>query len=113
VETRSAIEPGEVWIAYTDGFTEATGAKGEMFGATQLRKRLTQAPAVVRKASDRIVREVLAFQGDQPQGDDMCLLGWGRLTERVERTGDFGAIGSLTTRRFHREEIPFGPQRNP
>jgi serine phosphatase RsbU (regulator of sigma subunit) len=113
VETRSAIEPGEVWLAYTDGFTEATGAKGEMFGATQLRQRLTQAPAVVRKASDRIVREVLAFQGDQPQGDDMCLLGWGRLTERVERTGDSGAIGSLTTKRFHRNDIPLGPQGNP
>src|SRR5262249_6482262 len=74
------IEPGDLWLAYTDGFTEAISARGEMFGAVRLRERLTAAPGVVREAGDQIVREVLGFLGDQPQSDDMCLLGWGRLS---------------------------------
>jgi serine phosphatase RsbU (regulator of sigma subunit) len=114
-EARTAIEPGEVWLAYTDGFTEATSAKGEMFGAAQLRQRLTLAPAVVREASDRIVRDVLTFLGDQPQSDDMCLVGWGRLAGLVDRTGVFGEIGSVTTKSLSRQSIHPGPagNRNP
>jgi serine phosphatase RsbU (regulator of sigma subunit) len=93
-EARIAIEPGEVWLAYTDGFTEATSANQELFGAKRLRERLTLAPAVTREAGDRIVREVLAFLGDRSQSDDMCLVGWGRLMGSVERTGEFGPAGS-------------------
>jgi serine phosphatase RsbU (regulator of sigma subunit) len=99
-EMRIAIEPGEVWLAYTDGFTEATSAKGELFGATRLRERLTQAPAVVREAGDRIVRGVLAFLGDRSQSDDMCLVGWGQLAESVERTEEFDSAASANTKRL-------------
>jgi serine phosphatase RsbU (regulator of sigma subunit) len=97
-ETNVAIEPGDVWLAYTDGFNEAVSASGEMFGAGRLRHELTAAPGVVHEAGDRIIREVLKFMGDQPQTDDMCLVGWGRLTSGVERTGEFRAPGSDTTR---------------
>ena len=93
-EARIAIEPGEVWLAYTDGFTEATSANQELFGDKRLRERLTLAPAVAREAGDGIVREVLAFLGDRSQSDDMCLVGWGRLMGSVERTGEFGPAGS-------------------
>jgi serine phosphatase RsbU (regulator of sigma subunit) len=96
-ESRIAIEPGDVWLAYTDGFSEATNAKGEFFGADRLRKRFALAPAVVREASDRIVREVLTFLGDQQQSDDMCTVGWGRLTEVVERTAEISKINFANT----------------
>jgi sigma-B regulation protein RsbU (phosphoserine phosphatase) len=99
-ETLAAVEPGDVWLAYTDGFSEATSAKEEMFGAARLRQRLASAPPVVREAGDRIVREVQSFMGDHPQSDDMCLVGWGRLTGTVERTGEFGLADSGVTRRL-------------
>jgi len=76
-EATVAIEPGDLWLAYTDGFSEATSAAGEMFGAGRLRERLAAAPGMVRESGDRIVCEVMQFLGDQPQTDDMCLVGWG------------------------------------
>jgi serine phosphatase RsbU (regulator of sigma subunit) len=97
-EGRVSVEPGDLWLAYTDGFTEATNAQGELFGAARLRERLAAAPAVVREAGDRIVRDVLGFLAGQPQSDDMCLVGWGLLTNAVERTGDFRAPGSDLTK---------------
>ncbi|HMF15319.1 MAG TPA: SpoIIE family protein phosphatase, partial [Gemmataceae bacterium] len=78
VEIQVPVEPGDVWIAYTDGFSEAANTRGEMFGALRLRERLAQAPGVVQESGRRIVQEVLGFLGDQPQSDDMCLIGWGR-----------------------------------
>jgi serine phosphatase RsbU (regulator of sigma subunit) len=97
-ETQVTIEQGDLWLAYTDGFTEAINAQGTMFGVARLRKLLERAPAVVRESGDRIVREVLTFLGDQPQSDDMCLLGWGLLGSAVERTGEFSAARFETTK---------------
>jgi serine phosphatase RsbU (regulator of sigma subunit) len=78
-EAQAVVEPGDVWVAYTDGFTEAISARGEVFGAARLRERLARGPALVRESGEQIVREVLTFLGDQPQSDDMCLVGWGQL----------------------------------
>jgi serine phosphatase RsbU (regulator of sigma subunit) len=97
-EARVVIEPGDLWFAYTDGFTEAISAKGEMFGSARLRKRLAAAPAVVRETGDRIVREVLGFLGEQPQSDDMCLVGWGQLSGSVARTVEQAMPAVETTR---------------
>jgi serine phosphatase RsbU (regulator of sigma subunit) len=96
-ETRVSVEPGDLWLAYTDGFTEATNAGGEMFGAARLRQRLAAAPPVVRESGDRIVREVLGFLADQPQSDDMCLVGWGLLARAIERTVDSRAVSGEPT----------------
>jgi serine phosphatase RsbU (regulator of sigma subunit) len=79
-------------MAYTDGFTEAIRSGGEMFGACRLRERLAAAPEALREAGEAIVAEVLKFLGDQPLSDDMCLVGWGRLTDAVKRTGELGAV---------------------
>jgi sigma-B regulation protein RsbU (phosphoserine phosphatase) len=104
-EERTTIEPGEVWLAYTDGFTEANNLRGELYGAMRLREGLARAPAVTQEAGDRIVREVLNFLGDQPQSDDMCLLAWGRLTEAVDRTGEFAPAGSSITKGLHSDSL--------
>jgi serine phosphatase RsbU (regulator of sigma subunit) len=93
-EAAVGVEPGDLWLAYTDGFTEATNAAGKMFGAARLRERLAAATAAVRESGDRIVREVLTFLGDQPPSDDMCLVGWGRPTRAAGRTGGLRAVAS-------------------
>jgi serine phosphatase RsbU (regulator of sigma subunit) len=77
-EFRTTIEPGEVWFMYTDGFTEAINAREEMFGAARLSRRLARATGSVGQAGEQIVADVRGFLGDQPQTDDMCLVGWGR-----------------------------------
>lgn len=88
-EVTVAVEPGDIWLAFTDGFTEAANAKDEMFGTDRLCQALAAAPPVVREASDRIVREVQSFLGDQPQSDDMCLVAWTLLDNTIEGTSDF------------------------
>jgi sigma-B regulation protein RsbU (phosphoserine phosphatase) len=81
-EFRTPMEPGDVWFMYTDGFSEATNAREEMFGAARLAERLSQIPGTVREAGDQIVADVREFLGDEPQTDDMCLVGWSRLAGR-------------------------------
>jgi hypothetical protein len=47
------------------------------------------------------VQEVLSFLGNEPQSDDMCLIGWGRLRHEPEaamRTAELGVIGSGVTK---------------
>jgi serine phosphatase RsbU (regulator of sigma subunit) len=103
-EVEIPVEPGDIWLAYTDGFTEASSARGEMFGAVRLRERLARAPAVVRESGDRIVREVLTFLGDRPPSDDMCLVGWGRLLAlpgSAGGTAELRAVGSDVTKAIH------------
>jgi phosphoserine phosphatase RsbU/P len=79
-EVRADVEPGDIWMAYTDGFTEATSSNDVMFSASRLRDRLSRAPGRVRDAGDGIVQDVQTFMGDHPQSDDMCLVGWGRAS---------------------------------
>jgi serine phosphatase RsbU (regulator of sigma subunit) len=91
-EATLPIEPGDLWMAYTDGFSEAFNSAGEMFGAPRLCERLAAAPGVLREAGESIVREVLQFQGNQPLSDDMCLVGWGKLRTAVLHTGAPGEV---------------------
>jgi serine phosphatase RsbU (regulator of sigma subunit) len=81
-EFQATIEPGEVWFMYTDGFTEAINAREEMFGVERFSERLARAPGAVGAAGERIVADVRTFLGDRPQSDDMCLVGWSRLSEQ-------------------------------
>jgi sigma-B regulation protein RsbU (phosphoserine phosphatase) len=86
-EFQTAIESGEVWFMYTDGFTEAINAREEMFGATRFAERLARAPGAVGAVGERIVADVRTFLGDRPQSDDMCLVGWGRLSDQTHTAG--------------------------
>jgi serine phosphatase RsbU (regulator of sigma subunit) len=75
VETE--VEPGEIWLAFTDGVTEAVNAQTEMYGLPRLRRELARAPAAVSEGGDAILADVRQFLGDQPQSDDICLVAWG------------------------------------
>jgi serine phosphatase RsbU (regulator of sigma subunit) len=78
-ELQVEVEPGELWFVCTDGFTEAIDAHGQMYGLDRLREQLARGPGGVTEAGEGILREVQGFVGSQPQSDDMCLVGWGRL----------------------------------
>jgi serine phosphatase RsbU (regulator of sigma subunit) len=77
-EVQVEVEPGDVWLVCTDGFTEAINAQDQMYGPDRLREQLARGPGGVAEAGEAIVREVQGFLGSQPQSDDMCLVGWGR-----------------------------------
>jgi serine phosphatase RsbU (regulator of sigma subunit) len=72
-----AVEPGDVWLAFTDGVTEAVNARGEMYGSARLRTEFARAPARVAQTGESILGDVRQFVADHPQSDDICLVGWG------------------------------------
>jgi serine phosphatase RsbU (regulator of sigma subunit) len=90
------IEPGEVWLAFTDGVTEAVNARSEMYGLARLRRELARAPAAVGEAGEGILADVSQFLGDQPQSDDMCLVAWGGPIRPAAVPKDTSAAGETT-----------------
>jgi sigma-B regulation protein RsbU (phosphoserine phosphatase) len=98
-QLETEVEPGDVWFGFTDGFTEAVQAGGEMYGVDRLQRQLARAPGAVREAGEHILKDVRQFRGDQAQSDDMCLLGWGRPDTTVAARPDplLAAEGARTT----------------
>jgi anti-sigma regulatory factor (Ser/Thr protein kinase) len=77
------LEPGDLLVQYTDGYTEAFDPAGrEQFGAERLE-------ALVKQSASRgchaviasLTRAVEAWTGDQPPMDDETLLVVGRMTK--------------------------------
>jgi sigma-B regulation protein RsbU (phosphoserine phosphatase) len=72
------LEKGDVFVAYTDGITEAQNPSGDFWGQerleTLLRACRDRTPAQI---AGRILDEVLAFTKDGSQGDDMTLVAVG------------------------------------
>jgi serine phosphatase RsbU (regulator of sigma subunit) len=67
------IYDGDIIMLYTDGITEASNKKGEMFGHARLEQTLDQyADLPINKIVEKIIGEVNNFQQDQ--ADDMTLL---------------------------------------
>jgi serine phosphatase RsbU (regulator of sigma subunit)/DNA-binding GntR family transcriptional regulator len=73
--TTFRFETGDVFVAYTDGITEAENRHGELWGEqrleTLLRACCRQTPAQIISS---ILDEVSAFTNGQPQRDDMTLV---------------------------------------
>jgi sigma-B regulation protein RsbU (phosphoserine phosphatase) len=69
------LAPGEVVLLYSDGFSEARSAKGELFGVDRLERTLR---ASARRGDSRILEDIGAavarFAQGQPQSDDQTLL---------------------------------------
>ncbi len=72
------LQPGDSLTAFTDGFSEATNAAGEMYGLEALRAQVEGPAEGVEELGARILDDVKKFVGDYRQSDDMCLLCMGR-----------------------------------
>jgi sigma-B regulation protein RsbU (phosphoserine phosphatase) len=69
------LKPGDLLLLYTDGITEATNDKDEMFEEERLLKLLKDNKESSAQAlSQKIVDEVQSFQGSFPQDDDLTLV---------------------------------------
>jgi len=69
------LEPGDIIFLYTDGVTEATNARLELFGEDRLLETLNSRTFTDMKELCQFVRDsVDAFVGDAPQFDDITML---------------------------------------
>jgi serine phosphatase RsbU (regulator of sigma subunit) len=69
------LPTGGTLLAYTDGVTEATDARRELFGlARAQRTLLTHQQNPAQTLCDALWQDVCAFVGDAPQHDDVTLL---------------------------------------
>jgi phosphoserine phosphatase RsbU/P len=74
-EEELPLVPGDVFLFFTDGISEAMNTRGELYGEERLRAALSREPgATAEQVRDRVLTEVQAFQGPAPQHDDMTMV---------------------------------------
>jgi serine phosphatase RsbU (regulator of sigma subunit) len=73
------FQPGDLLVCYTDGFSEAMNASGELFGLPRIRDQLRQGASQTSDIGHRLLDNVKQFLGGRPQNDDMCLACVGRV----------------------------------
>ena len=101
------MRAGDVFVAFTDGFTEAMNADGELWGEEQLMRTLMTCHGLPSKEIlARITAAADQFIGTAKQNDDMTVIVArvpGDRSRAFERTGgqsvntgkvDFGGCGS-------------------
>jgi serine phosphatase RsbU (regulator of sigma subunit) len=69
------LRPGDLYLFFTDGISEAMNARDDCFGETRL-GQLVEAHAHLPsdELRERVLREIAAFVGDAPQHDDMTMI---------------------------------------
>ena len=71
------LEKGDKFFQYTDGVTEATSAKNELYGMERLEKALdANINKSMRELLPAIKEDIDRFVGDTPQFDDITMLGY-------------------------------------
>ena len=69
------LQSGDVLIGYTDGVTEAMNIAGEEFGIDRLRAVAIESLKMsAKETTDKIIRDVLNWQGQAVQHDDITLV---------------------------------------
>lgn len=69
------FEPGDLFVAYTDGITESDNPAGDMWGQERLENLLRECRnKTSEKTIQCILEELAAFSDGQRQGDDMTLV---------------------------------------
>ena len=74
-EETIALRPGDLYLFFTDGISEAMNVHDDCFGESRLGE-LVQAHAHLPSTElrERVLREIAAFVGDAPQHDDMTMI---------------------------------------
>ncbi len=77
-EFRLQLQPGDSLTCFTDGFSEASNDRSELYGIERLARQVAMPAADVSELGQRILADVQRFVGNYKQSDDMCLLCFGR-----------------------------------
>ena len=67
------LAPGDTWLMFTDGVTEAMNEENEIFGSQRLQESFSGAPQEIDAMILGIVSDVESHCGKCDQSDDMCL----------------------------------------
>ncbi len=79
-DLRIRLQPGDCFVFYTDGVTEALDVNGMEFGLERLMNLVRQcAPAGAPAVVERVTTEVKEFVGNHPQNDDITLIALRKL----------------------------------
>ena len=74
-EAEVALEPGDVFLFFTDGLSEAMNERAELFGEARLRRILEQGQDLKsEQMKERILSEVRGFVGGAAPQDDLTLV---------------------------------------
>src|SRR5260370_10281841 len=74
-EASIALEQGDLFVAYTDGISEAMNVDDEEWGEERLADAIVRCDALpAGQVIDRLMREADAFVAGAPQHDDMTLI---------------------------------------
>jgi len=73
------LSPGESWLVFTDGVTEAIRTQKEIYGNQRLSGVFAKAPQNINETVKVVVDDVEAFVEGRPQSDDICIVGFQRL----------------------------------
>jgi serine phosphatase RsbU (regulator of sigma subunit) len=76
VEATVTLEAGDLFLAYTDGVTEAMNAAGEFYGEERLEAALASFPAGIsaKDVIERILDDLRRFLAGVDAGDDVTLV---------------------------------------
>jgi serine phosphatase RsbU (regulator of sigma subunit) len=73
------LSPGESWLNFTDGVTEAMRMPQEIYGNKRLMKFLETGPAKIDELIKAVVDDVETYVEGHAQSDDICMVGFQRL----------------------------------
>jgi serine phosphatase RsbU (regulator of sigma subunit) len=77
-EVTAPLEPGDVWVLYTDGVTEARNPKKQLYGKERLREVVQRGPAEPEKLGAALLADVHQFAEGRAQADDLTIVCFGR-----------------------------------
>lgn len=72
------LAPGHKVVMYTDGINEAAAPDDELFSIERIRSRFADTAEAIPILGQYIIDDVRKFMNGAPQGDDMCLVCFGR-----------------------------------
>ena len=74
------VSPGDEFVMYTDGVTEALNRSDELFGTARLLKILAAPAPDVEGRVRAIVKRVEQFRGGRSPSDDTCVVAFSRIS---------------------------------
>lgn len=78
-QSKFELVPGESWLVFTDGVTEAMRSQQEIYGNKRLTDFVKSGPERIDDLIKAVVEDVEEFVEGRPQTDDICLVGFQRL----------------------------------
>ncbi len=101
VEETMALNPGDLYVLFTDGITEAMNTGDDCFGESRLGRLIEEHGDLPSdELRDRVLRDIQAFVGEAPQHDDITL-----VLLRIAGT----AVAATTTTTINAEASARGP----